>query len=75
MQVPAITSCTEVMRAACRYRWCPTTTTAPSFVQVEGLWHSALVVGEEEFSYGPPFRRYPAGTSHMGPPAKTLDLG
>lgn len=47
----------------------------PAASQVEGLWHVNVVIGDEELSYGPPLRRFPAGQGWLGAPARVLDLG
>mmetsp|Transcript_20626 Transcript_20626/g.45172 ORF Transcript_20626/g.45172 Transcript_20626/m.45172 type:complete len:390 (+) Transcript_20626:247-1416(+) len=43
--------------------------------QVDGLWHTGIVVGGMEYSYGPPFRRFFAGQGPSGAPDKVVDLG
>lgn len=47
----------------------------PLSPQVDGLWHSSVVVDNVEFSYGPPLRRSMAGGSAMGEPDQVLDMG
>lgn len=42
---------------------------------LDGLWHTNVVVGDREFSYGPPVRSYPVGASALGAPSKVIPIG
>ena len=42
---------------------------------LDGLWHTNVVVGDREFSYGPPVRSYSTGQSALGAPSKVIPIG
>lgn len=43
--------------------------------EVEGVWHTGLVVGGVEYSYGPTLRRSFPGQTPLGIPDRVLELG
>lgn len=44
-------------------------------VQLEGVWHTAVVVGGREYYYGQGIQDAPAGSSPFGNPLQVVDLG
>lgn len=44
-------------------------------LQIEGVWHTGLVVDGTEYFFGYGVQRCPAGSTSFGFPTKVLDLG
>ncbi|KAG2225956.1 hypothetical protein INT45_006652 [Circinella minor] len=43
--------------------------------QIDGIWHTAVVLYGHEFYYGQGILSSPPGTTHLGPPLEVIDMG